>query len=143
MKHLWSHWAFLLKFISLLEPKYYLLPILYGGICFFNRHVKSEIIHFFTNTVHKCFFLIDLVSALMWNCCLNDNHIIVNQHVLFLILFLWFLLAVMPIVRRWVKGPMWLHFLVGVSYSSFFLIIISLYCEIQRVYCTRRLRRSL
>ena len=25
--------------------------------------------------------------------------------------------AVMPIVRKWIKGPMWLHFLVGVSYQ--------------------------
>lgn len=24
----------------------------------------------------------------------------------------------MPIVRKWIKGPMWLHFLVGVSYQQ-------------------------
>lgn len=30
----------------------------------------------------------------------------------------------MPIVRRWVKGPMWLHFLVGVSFSSSFFLLL-------------------
>ncbi|KAG2243472.1 hypothetical protein Bca52824_094692 [Brassica carinata] len=36
---------------------------------------------------------------------------------------------VMPIMRKWIKGPMWLHFLVGVSYHQrcrlFFLMISS------------------
>ncbi|XWS58487.1 hypothetical protein CRYUN_Cryun08bG0038600 [Craigia yunnanensis] len=35
---------------------------------------------------------------------------------------------VMPIVRRWVKGPMWVHFLVGVSSLYAKSIGLSMYC---------------
>jgi hypothetical protein len=34
----------------------------------------------------------------------------------------WVSNAVMPVVRRHIKGPMWMHFFVGVSYTFSFII---------------------
>lgn len=55
-------------------------------------------------------------------------------------------ISVMPIVRRRVKGPMWLHFLIGVSFSMLwifpllntYLFIIIFFCvsfEVLAVLC--------
>jgi hypothetical protein len=43
----------------------------------------------------------------------------------------WTSFVAMPFVRRYIKGPMWMHFLVGVSDNSFSKFILYYYQSIE------------